>query len=118
MTGASGTIWRSPGITTEKAAGVVQPGTFDLGVFFGAATVTGVTANVTSGGTVTHSWSIGTPGTLTAIGGLTSIATSSASDSTTSATSANTASAGQHLYVVISITGTPVGLSAYSNVQS
>lgn len=108
VTGPTGPSSFSVGISV--ASDVSLPaGTYDLGIFQAGGTVDNVTLHVASGGTIAVTGAIGSNASLTNITSLVGVAQSSNTDATTAATGANTATSGQHLYMILANTGTPLG---------
>jgi fibronectin-binding autotransporter adhesin len=109
---SSGTISASQTFSVGIGAGngqTLPADTYDLGISQTTGTLVNGTAHVVSGGTITYTAAIGTPASLTNVTGLAAITQSSNTDTTTAASAANTFTAGQHLYVIIANTGTPLG---------
>lgn len=111
--GSTGTVALAYGMTVDFSQGAVPAaGTITLdGRLAGAVTIAAVDHCVgTAGGTIDLALQIVSSGTVTPIGGLSAISSTSSGVTTTAASSANKGAAGDRLELVISkVTGTPAG---------
>lgn len=102
----------------SEAGTVTPPGTYDLGPFPVGGTVLNSYAHVVSGGTMTFTAAIGVPGgALTNITGLAALAISTNAENKGTATAANVLTADQHLWVILTNTGTPLGGDVYFSAR-